>query len=444
MYTLLLLIILLFILVFSYILFDFDLLSPSFVATFFLCVAIVLILVEYDKLYYILGFETGFIIIIGLLSFIFVELIFKYIYQKGGKVYYNKYVFEPIHIQKWKIILLILLDVIVLIATYREICRIATFNTNFELSILNRYKLVTSFGDDYSSRNAFNSVLTQISKISMASAYICTYYIAYSLILYNTVKKDIYIYTIPIILWLPMPILKANRLDIIQYVVATIVYVYFLTMIKKGWKVKSYQKFIKKMIFFVPIFFVMFYVLKLIMGIGVSSEKNIIDYIFAYVSGGIVNLEAYVEYPVSKSFIWGKECLYRIYNALYGLGLYGESFTAHLEFRTIARGSRMNIYTYFRRPLQDFGYLGMCLVVSLSSAFYCGLYYHLKKNTGKNKSFSIICYGLIFYPIVLITTDFYIKNIITLGMPVTIIIFWINYKFLITKINIRFRKIELK
>ena len=435
MYTILLLFFLLVILWIVYVAFDFDILSPSFVITGVFCFAVMFTLAEYNKLYYTIGFETVFIIITGIMTFAFVESLIKFLNQKKKKVFFDEKIYKYIEIQEWKIILLIIIDILILIATYREVVRVANFNSNTALGLINRFKMVNSFGDS-EGRTAFNSIISQLSKISMAGAYICTFLVAYNRIFFG-VRKKLILYVIPVVLWIPLPLIKANRLDVIQYVVAAVVYTYFLFMMKKGWRKKGYQKFIKRMIVFVPLFLMGFYLLKLVMQIG--SEMTMVDYLFAYVGGSITNLEAYIQSPVSKSDIWGRECFYRIYNGLHSLGLYSENFTAHLEFRTIAKGIRLNTYTYFRRALQDFGYMGMYLVVALSSVFYNGLYYKTKQLAKKNKNFAIICYGLVFYPCVLFTTDFYIKNILTIGMLSTIFLFYVMYKFLTIKIVIKFR-----
>lgn len=436
MYTILLLIILLIILWIVYVAFDFDILSPSFVMTGVFCFAVMFILAEYDKLYYEVGFETAFIIVTGILTFISVEWLINVIYQKGNKIIFDKKIYTIFEIQKWKLILLIIFDVVVLIATYCEVVRIAGLNTNSALGLINRFKMVNSFGDA-EERSVFNPMLIQLSKFSMVGAYICTYFVAYNRILFG-VRKKLILFVLPIILWIPLPLIKANRLDVIQYAVATILYIYLLFMMKKKWRIKGYQKFVKRLIVFVPIFLIVFYLLKIVMQIG--SEMTMVDYIFSYISGSIINLQAYMESPISKSNIWGRESFYRIYNGLNSLGLYKNNFTAHLEFRTIANGMRVNTYTFFRRPLQDFGYMGMYIVVALASLFYNGLYYRLKHYINRNKSFIIICYGLFFYPCVLFAVDFYIKNILTIGMFGTVFLFYVMYKFLTVEITIKFCK----
>lgn len=437
MALILLILLLVSLLMIEFIILEQDIISPSFVITAVFLFSGIMVMIEHNNLYYEISMQTTFIVVSGILVFFLTEVIISKTVKRKK---YNASMIKstnPIRIKKWKIYLLILFDALIFLATIKEVHRVAILGSYHTGSLINDYKLVSSFSTTLSNEERFSSVLSQLTKVSMIAAYICALTILHNKILCGMKLKYMFKNMIPILLWFPMPILKGGRLDTIQFFVAFIVFYYVICQIKYGKNVKQSTRFLKKIIRYLPVFFVCFYGLKLIMGIG--SEINLWKYIFQYTGANLVNLEAYIQHPPVKSNIWGRETLYRIYNGLNSLGLTKYTrFTAHLEFRTVEKGIVDNCYTFFRRPLQDFGYMGTYAITTIVSLFYNFFYYKFVKGLGSKDYIRLLIYGFIFYPIVLFSTDFYIGNVFSLGLIITIGLIYFIYVWLTDRVKINF------
>lgn len=415
-----------------------DVLAPSFVVTAVFAFACVTVVIEYNNLYYKVGVRTALIVFLGLLAFFLIEIIVR-IFQNRKIGIFSAENASPIIIRKWKIYFLIVFDIVILFATIYEVKRVATLGGYHTGSLVNDYKLISSFSTALDDEERFSGFLAQLTKVSMIGAYICVLSILHNMIICRIRLKEMLIYFLPIVLWLPLPALKGGRLDIIQFVIACWVFAYVIYQMKCGWNLKMSIRFLKKILKFLPVFFLAFYALKLIMGIG--SETKIWKYIFSYTGANVVNFEAYLQHPVSKSDIWGEETFYRIYNALRAVGLSNHKrFTAHLEFRLIEKGLVDNCYTFFRRPLHDFGYAGMFAAIMLVSLFYSAFYYKHIKNIHNQDYRLLLIYGFIFMPIPLFACEFYVGNIITLGNIFTMFLMNVMYLWLTDQVKIYLKK----
>lgn len=424
-------------LIVEFLVLDQDVIAPSFVITAVFLFSSLVVMLEHNNVYYKIGMQTTFTVLSGILVFFLTEVFISKLTRGKSNCDARAEKIKPIIISKWKIYMLVLFDVVILLATFYEVRRVATLGGYHTGSLINDYKLVSSFSTVLDYEERFNGILAQLTKISMVTAYVCVLLVLHNKILCGIKLKSMWRYLLPILLWIPMPILKGGRLDTIQFFVAFAVFFYVMYQIKCGWSMKMSLQFLWRIMKALPIFFIGFYGLKLIMGIG--SEISLWKYIFQYTGANLVNLEAYLQSPITKSDIWGRETFYRIYNALSSLGLSNYRFTAHLEFRIIEKGIVDNCYTFFRRPLQDFGYIGMYVITIIMSFFYNIFYHKYIKGIMQRKYVKLLLYGFMFYPVILFSTDFYIGNVFTIGMVVTIVLFYLLYIWLTGRIKIHFR-----
>lgn len=416
-----------------------DILAPSFIITAVFLLSVITVIIEYNSLIYELSFKTAFIVISGITVFFIVELIISFLLRGRNRKIVNKYKMKKkeLIIGKNKLYLLCLFNLFIMVATYLEVKRIASIGGYNTGSLINDYKLISSYSNSLSIEERMNPILSQLTKVTMVSAYICALVITNNVIACGKKLKEEILYIVPILLWLPVSILKGGRLDLIQFVVAEVVFIYVIGQIHSGWNINHSIKSFWKILKFMPLFFICFYILKLIMGTG--SEINLWDYIFVYIGAPLINLEAYIGNPLSKSPIWGKETFYRIYNAMWQLGITEYHFTSHLEFRTLGENYKSNLYTVFRRLIQDFDIFGMYILVAFFSFIY-NLFYYIKIKVIKSTdNYTILLYyAILFYPIVLFAVECYVTSIITFGLIITLILVPILY-FGLTKIKLHFR-----
>ena len=414
-----------------------DLLSPSVVVTAMLLISALTIIPYYSDLYFSLSIKLILIVCTGVIVFFITELFVRYYLRTSCKCVQRDRVNKEIKVSNYKIFVLILITLLVLVFTVYEVKRIANLG-NSTGSLIKRYKNVNSFGaESLEVGEGFNNILAQISKVSTISAYLCAFIIQRNRYLCGIKYANMKRYFLPILLWIPLPILKGGRLDIIQFAIAVVMYSYILKRDKDGWNTYGTWQFVKKLAIAVPAFLCLFYILKLIMGIG--SKTNLSTYIFLYLGSPLINFESYLENPIAQSDVFGKETFYRIYNALWSLGLSDNHFSAHLEFRNLGGSFYSNTYTFFRRLLQDFGYEGAYIGVGFTSFFYSVFYYaRVRYSKGNKRDMALMIYGYMFMPCVLFPIEYYLGNIFTIGFAITLIMFPILY-FWMTKLRFKVR-----
>ena len=102
-----------------------------------------------------------------------------------------------------------------------------------------------------------------------------------------------------------------------------------------------------------------------------------------------------------------------------------------------------NIYTFFRRPYHDFGLFGMCLMVFLVILLFSVWYSSFKQKTlGSKTNYSILCYGYLFYWIVLASIENYAIGLISLGTVMTLVLIKVIYFFLFD-FSLKRRKVKI-
>ena len=165
--------------------------------------------------------------------------------------------------------------------------------------------------------------------------------------------------------------------------------------------------------------------------LGRKTDKTIFTHVSAYLGSSIALFNLYVEEPIQRNLI-GEESLYSVLKVLNFLGLSRASTSYNLEFRSL-RIYDSNVYTFFRRPLHDFGLIGMYIFTAAIAFLFAWIYY--KKIKYKNKRsciYWVLLYGYLFYWIVCSSIIQYSVNYISAGTVITVAIMFILFKFMIT------------
>ncbi|MEC1771909.1 O-antigen polymerase [Schinkia azotoformans] len=273
------------------------------------------------------------------------------------------------------------------------------------------------------------TLLNQIFKVCKAIAYVYLFAILYNKI-YLNIKKLRISYYIPIILFLITALLSTSRTHFTQFTVYALIVGFILYYKKYAHISIRNKKIIKAGITGVILFLTLFSILGY--STGRTQSFGALYGVAYYIGGSIPALDNYLNNPPSESGYFGSETLYIYYNSLNSyLNFDAPSFRVNLE--TI-NGSNIasNVYTAFRRYIQDYGYIGMCIIVYILGVIYSIAYQSIKL---KNKvGFSLIMYAYFFYPIVefVIEERFFI-DIISISTIIEIISMYGFYNLLVRK-----------
>lgn len=133
---------------------------------------------------------------------------------------------------------------------------------------------------------------------------------------------------------------------------------------------------------------------------GKSQVFNPFDTISIYIGSSIGGLDKYLVEPYSFSSVWGGE-------TLYGLRRFARLFISDfvippipLPFCKMGMGENTNVYTAFRRYINDYGVIGLYIIQLFKGMMFCNWYRSLRKK-GTRNTFSLLLYSYFVYDIYL-------------------------------------------
>lgn len=242
-----------------------------------------------------------------------------------------------------------------------------------------------------------------------------------------------------IILSLFPHVMSSARGPILQFLSAAIIEYYIIWNQKKGWSKNFSWKFIRIGLICVVIGIPAFYYSTAIFGRNPSMD--FIDYVSEYVGSSIVLFNEYINSPVKRPVVFGEESLIGIHQLLAKLGVSTYVRNVNLEPMKYYGNVASNVYTFFRRPLHDFGLLGMYFFTILVTALFSWIYYNKIKYNKNQKRIEIwiFSYGYLYYWIlvssILQYSEFYISH--TTILYITIMIIGFN---IMTRVKISIKK----
>ena len=231
-------------------------------------------------------------------------------------------------------------------------------------------------------------------------------------------------------------LLQGNRGDLINQVISCFM-VFHLIRIRKYGTFKPYD--IKAFVRLISVFVVIlgvFYVSKAFIGrTSQNEELNIANYTAFYCGNGLIELDRYLQKPLSPSNIWGKETFYGLNLFLSKFdGLGREIYSIHLEFRPLIAGYFSNTYTFLRSYHHDFGMVGVFVLHSISILCLSMFYEFVKKRRGYA---GILIFSSMYYTIVMsFFAERFFSNLVTVSFAKQLILLMILYEVMLRK---RFR-----
>ncbi|WP_144356771.1 O-antigen polymerase [Streptococcus pasteurianus] len=426
----------------AYILSGRDVLSPSvtMVLMFILGTLFSIPNIESWKIDY--SIEAGLLTISGILVFICVECFSRVLFvsQKNRLDVYQPVVdsLTPIPIRTSKLLFLIFINALVLLIYFLKIKSLVGGGSI--AAIFQNYRRIGIDNLAGKDIETIGGVIGYFLKIVEASGFISGY-----ILLRNLICKSKATSRVGLLLLLVMSILPntfaAGRTQLLKLMSALIIYYYILWHQKYGWNriltFKILSIGVSSLLVGIPTFY---YGLKLL---GRETARSIFDYAADYLGSGIVLFSEYVKNPIPRN-IWGEESLYSVVKVLHFLGLSEPSTSYNMEFRRLGIGYS-NVYSFFRRPLHDFGVLGMYLFVGCIAVFFAYMYYRkIKGNTNLNSTtYWTLVYGYFFYWIISSPIIQYSVAYVSVGTVTFLIILLLLFDFL-TKDRIKLKLGGLK
>lgn len=414
-----------------------DIMAPSVIMSLVFIFSTTLALSNSARWDFYFEFETFGIIALGITLFGITDVLISNT-RKRGYTKVQSTVPEPIIIEKWKLIAICLVDLVIVLLVLNEVRRIAATNTWFT-NIFYAYRVITSHSEDLSPDQYMNGIVNQAMKIVIVSGFaMAAFWINNVLICKEKFSKNI-LYAIPPILLCVMTIFTGVRTNILRLAVFSLIVGYVLLQNKKEWKVKTSWKFIRVLAIAFVVVVVVFGVLQSVLG-RTAGSTAILTVISNYAGAPFLHFNQYIQDPPAANLVFGQETFAGVWNVLYKLGLTAASYSAHEEYRYISDTDFGNVYTIFRRFVQDFGFIGMCFMMVLTSAIFSFFYnWKIKYRQLNYRQWKrILVYGYMFYIIAMSSIDNLIHDYINIGTGILFITLQLMFWFLF-KLKVKFK-----
>lgn len=409
-----------------------DIMSPSFIS----CVAYILcnicsILGRFTWNNVIISWKLIGIITLGLLAFIIGEVIVRKIYNKKIKEQEKITEEEIIRIKKWKIIFSIIFIVIEILLMFFEIRRIALaagFGENNIFKMFSYYRNKSQlFSTELVNKGLeINFIVSQINKLCNVLGVIYIYMCVKNIINRDKIKNNI-IYIIPIILCCVLALMTGSRTQVIKYVIAFFMIGFILYSKKSSLKI-----FLKKMLIIctslIVIILPLFYVTLPLL--GRKQDKGFFTYITFYLGTSIPSFENYLNNPPAKNEQFGEETLRGINSLLNKVGIIDKVTPVSREWTHFPGSNHSNVYTAFRRYVQDFGITGV-IICQLLFGMTFSFIYLLARN--KKNGIWLIFYGIYSYMLIdQVRDELFFTTFVHINLIINMVLVILSY-LLLTK-----------
>ncbi|HFR3982124.1 TPA: O-antigen polymerase, partial [Streptococcus suis] len=327
--------------------------------------------------------------------------------------------YRKLSISTWKIIFAILVDIVIIYLYRKEMYQLAAQAGYNGQSIQWFIRNSTS----YEGSIEFSAKMRLLVRFVDITAYIFIFTFINNFI-YDIRRKSNLLLLVPVFLFIYKTSLTGGRQDILKLLVAAIVQTYILQKAKVGWRKVISGRYmmigLTGLLFGIPSFYYGLFL------VGRTTTRSMMESVSTYIGGPIQHFNQFVQNPTSPSRYIRSESLTPILNILGDLGLIDYNETVHLEFRQLGV-TIGNVYTFFRRPLHDFGPVGMYLFVFLVGVLFAYLYYVVIRSKRRSDlwDMNVMVYSYLFYWIFLSSIEQYSMTIISVFTLIAIILFYL-------------------
>ncbi|WFA75761.1 O-antigen ligase [Streptococcus suis] len=406
---------LLLLLFFNYLSSQRDILSPSVVMAAMFIVSTIFALINAKNWNIDYELLSTFYILSGIIVFsIPVTIVSNKVEAIPEIVSYRK-----LSISTWKIIFAILVDLVIIYLYRKEMYQLAAQAGYSGQSIQWFIRNSTS----YEGSIELSAKIRLLVRFVDITAYIFIFTFLNNFI-YDIRRKSNLLLLVPVFLFIYKTSLTGGRQDILKLLVAAVVQTYILQKAKVGWRKVISSRYLMigltGLLFGIPSFYYGLFL------VGRTTTRSMMESVSTYIGGPIQHFNQFVQNPTSPSRYIGSESLTPILNILGDLGLIDYNETVHLEFRQLGV-TIGNVYTFFRRPLHDFGPVGMYLFVFLVGVLFAYLYYVVIRSKRRSDlwDMNVMVYSYLFYWIFLSSIEQYSMTIISVFTLIAIILFYL-------------------
>jgi len=323
------------------------------------------------------------------------------------------------------------------VLVYLEVKRIAETNSWFT-NIFYAYRIISSHSIEKTTEQYMNVFVLQSMKIVIVSGFFFAYIFINNVFICKKKLKENFLNLIPPILLCIMTLISGVRTNILRLCIFCLVCGYILLQYKKNWEIKTSWKFIKILAIVCILVLGLFSISQAFL--GRTGSTKIFDVISNYAGAPIQHFNQYIQSPPPKNEIFGQETFTGIWNFLNKIGLINQFYSAHEEYRFLDSNNYGNVYTLFRRFIQDFNIFGMCIMTILLSFFISFIYngYIRDKKINYKRMLIIIEYGYLFPIVAMSSIDNFVHDYFNVSTVLMFILLHIMYWFLF-KVKIKAR-----
>lgn len=409
----------------SFFLFDFDVMEPANIFLSTMTASALFGALNVQRWSLSVSFFTLFIVLGGVLSFLIGSFFSYFELRKIASDYRNdNYTGADVRVYNAniKIFILCIVSVILLGFSFKEVYDLALQlgNTGGISTMISTVRYPMERQEvSFSRWMSYRSLFVQ----SVCYVYI---YIFFDNLLN---ENKIYIkYLLPIFIYIPFTILTTGRMDILFLLVYTVTVFSILYFKKKHYSIAS-KKIICIVLFISAISFLgIFLLYGFFTGKVVTEERTPFVIISHYVGLSFPALDKFLNgYSVESLYI-GNNTFSGIYNNLISLGIDLPRPNIFLDFIEF-EGINTNVYSAFRRYIEDYGIIGMMAVLFIFGSMFSFVYNYILKK--KNNKYLIIMYATYAWTLVLSFHDEkFIMGIINTNFVYHLLLYWGLFSFL--------------
>ncbi len=397
-------IILLFLGIFSYIYSNRDVLSVPVVFCFSYFIAAIVSWFYRERWLFYMSMDT--LIVLSTGSFCFV---IGYFFCTKNIAYKCSHVRKKVIINKWKTILFILLESILL---YGSLEYINGISNAVELSdkIAEYYVYRASGLDVFLGERPF--YLTYLTAFCNAGVFVYMYKLANN---YMYTNKLLYLDVLVIFLSIIINLLSGSRGGVIMLFFAIVIYFYITWKKKNGWNRQISTQLVMKFIFILVTMLILFVSVTSLQGRDDTKELednenvNVISFFFDYLSvycgAELKLLDMYIdanEYSFSDSTYIGMHTLSEMGKNIYNLT--GDSDWTARDYRPQVAVNGVfigNVYGMYRNYIADGGLAGVCFFSLLFGLIMGAIYRKIHESTIDFKGIEpyLLIYGYLYYTV---------------------------------------------
>lgn len=359
----------------------FDYLSPGFVTIFFFLISTMLLKFEESNWDIEISPKSYAILTVGLLFVVISDLTAKKVRIALHKYNLKSIVDFPVieertnnNLRKF----LVLVSLVLFVIYAREILRVGG-----ALGVSGLFAIGAA-------NNAFNMAderLSTVAKLAIQFNYLIPFPYIW-IFVYNFYKRTLFrkniINLIPVFCGIFTAFLSSNRHNALRFVFAFvfIALVFYKQRIETVVNDKQRKKILKISVVLVLGFLIFFYLAKDVVKISLHSI-SIVEYVIYYLSSSVVIFSKFLENPgtiMRAPLYFGDYSFDGFYATLARWGII-ENYTLPSRSHVIIGGSSGirtgNIFTFFSKPYQDFGIIGMIVMTVIIFFIASYIYYHV-------------------------------------------------------------------